>query len=724
MSNQTQVTDNKAATNDSKASKGKKLKSSTVNDDISKGRTLTGAKPDVININPVQENIDSQFETFFEKDLNELNMQQRLKKATNLRRIESKLQLAKKRALLRRGSGKTIARRAKVLAIKLLKTKLAGNRDPNSLSAMEKQRVEDILRQRKAMVNRLALRMVPKVRKKEAQRFLKKESIDLNDLKETVDLLDIIVTEEIDRQNTHLRDWGTSTLTDIFKKDTPGQHEDDEDEEEKKKVDEAFDSFFEETREALPRSGEDRKKIDLVVRSAINRHLSTKPYRQQEIQKKIFDEDVNEIFETLDEALDWIDKGEYDYEGAMARTQLQTICRNAKELVDMLKDDENMPEWVQSKITKAEDYLDSVTNYLKSRKDLDDLDNKMTESVDLSEDLRNWFDKNHPEGGWKRINSKGEVVGDCAREPGESKPKCMSNEKRAMLTKKERASAVRAKRKHDPNPERKGDPINVSNFGKGKISEAATPAQQAAIAISMKEKGKKPKNEEVEYIDEKNVPTNPSLWSKAKSLAKQKFDVYPSAYANGWAAKWYKSKGGGWKSLNEETVQISENLQYHFENNIPLSESVFRYGSESFFETINEARELYVNGEIELTEADKHLIETDIGTFGTYRGKAVPLDLPLYEEDEKNPPLNKPKRGGPKKFYVYVRKSDGGIKKVTWGDTSGLSVKLNDPEARKSFAARHQCSMQKDRTSAAYWACNTPRYAKALGLSGGGNFYW
>jgi hypothetical protein len=48
----------------------------------------------------------------------------------------------------------------------------------------------------------------------------------------------------------------------------------------------------------------------------------------------------------------------------------------------------------------------------------------------------------------------------------------MSNEKRAMLTKKERASAVRAKRKHDPNPERKGDPINVSNFGKGKIDEA------------------------------------------------------------------------------------------------------------------------------------------------------------------------------------------------------------------------------------------------------------
>ena len=50
-----------------------------------------------------------------------------------------------------------------------------------------------------------------------------------------------------------------------------------------------------------------------------------------------------------------------------------------------------------------------------------------------------------------------------------------------------------------------------------------------------------------ESLQEKNVPTNPSLWSRAKALAKKKFDVYPSAYANGWAAKWYKKRGGGWK---------------------------------------------------------------------------------------------------------------------------------------------------------------------------------
>jgi len=50
-----------------------------------------------------------------------------------------------------------------------------------------------------------------------------------------------------------------------------------------------------------------------------------------------------------------------------------------------------------------------------------------------------------------------------------------------------------------------------------------------------------------ETLMEKNCPTNPSKWSSYKSQAKQKFDVYPSAYANGWAAKKYKAAGGGWK---------------------------------------------------------------------------------------------------------------------------------------------------------------------------------
>jgi len=55
-----------------------------------------------------------------------------------------------------------------------------------------------------------------------------------------------------------------------------------------------------------------------------------------------------------------------------------------------------------------------------------------------------------------------------------------------------------------------------------------------------------------------NKPNNPALWSRAKSLAKQKFDVYPSAYANGWAAKWYKGKGGSWRKA-EYGMEVMDN---------------------------------------------------------------------------------------------------------------------------------------------------------------------
>jgi hypothetical protein len=80
------------------------------------------------------------------------------------------------------------------------------------------------------------------------------------------------------------------------------------------------------------------------------------------------------------------------------------------------------------------------------------------------------------------------------------------------------------------------------------VSEASSPAQQAAIAINMKKKGVEPKNESYGEIDEsKNCPTDPAKWAASKAKAKSKFDVYPSAYANGFAAKDYKAKGGGWK---------------------------------------------------------------------------------------------------------------------------------------------------------------------------------
>ena len=99
------------------------------------------------------------------------------------------------------------------------------------------------------------------------------------------------------------------------------------------------------------------------------------------------------------------------------------------------------------------------------------------------------------------------------------------------------------------------------------------------------------------------------------------------------------------------------------------------------------------------------------------------LDEAKSKPKKKNPPIGKPKRGGSKKFYVYVR-DKGKIKKVSFGDTSGLSAKLNNPKARQAFAARHDCKNKKDRTKASYWSCRLPRYAKLLGLKSNFSGFW
>lgn len=153
--------------------------------------------------------------------------------------------------------------------------------------------------------------------------------------------------------------------------------------------------------------------------------------------------------------------------------------------------------------------------------------------VQLNEDLRKWFKQK-----WVRFDTKGNIKGDCAREPGEGKPKCRPLASARAMSKEERAKSARRKRREDPvadRPGKGGKPINVK-----------TESVQTAIDKINRDR----MSEQV--LVEKNVPTNPELWSRAKALAKNKFDVYPSAYANGWASKWYKSKGGGWKTATNE----------------------------------------------------------------------------------------------------------------------------------------------------------------------------
>lgn len=173
---------------------------------------------------------------------------------------------------------------------------------------------------------------------------------------------------------------------------------------------------------------------------------------------------------------------------------------------------------------------------------------------------------------------------------------------------------------------------------------------------------------------------------------------------------------------------FSESLKYHLENNKPITENIFRPGSETFFNVIKEARKFFDSGKIQLCDIDKEIFEsTDMGRFGWFNGELVALDLPMEniielneaEYQGKKVKLGYPMRntGSGKKYYVYVKNpKTKKVIRVNFGDVKGgLTAKVSDPEARKNFAARHKCSTKKDKTKAGYWACRINKYGHLWG---------
>ena len=190
--------------------------------------------------------------------------------------------------------------------------------------------------------------------------------------------------------------------------------------------------------------------------------------------------------------------------------------------------------------------------------------------------------------------------------------------------------------------------------------------------------------------------------------------------------------------LNENLAPkaiLSEGLKYHMDNARPLTEHVFRAGSENYFNLWAEARALYARNILEVQGDDLEvLLETDLGHFGMVNGKKVPLDFPIeltIDEAKKakkknTKKLNKPMRdsSGGKAYKVYVKDpKTKNIKTIRFG-SGGLRAKINDKKARNAFAARHKCAQKKDKTKAGYWSCRLPRYAKLLGLKSNFGGFW
>jgi hypothetical protein len=175
--------------------------------------------------------------------------------------------------------------------------------------------------------------------------------------------------------------------------------------------------------------------------------------------------------------------------------------------------------------------------------------------------------------------------------------------------------------------------------------------------------------------------------------------------------------------LNENLkarVVMTENMQYHIDAKKPLYETTLPYGSKEYLNLWAEARYLYSRSALNLEGIDKEKItETNLGEYGMYEGKKVPLDLPMPDDDILNEAeyqgrkvtLGKPMQGDVKKFKVYVKNDKGNVVKVNFGfggkSAKGkrMVIKDKNPKRRAAFRARHNCKNPGPRWKARYWSC-------------------
>jgi predicted RNA binding protein YcfA (HicA-like mRNA interferase family) len=256
------------------------------------------------------------------------------------------------------------------------------------------------------------------------------------------------------------------------------------------------------------------------------------------------------------------DAREYDYEGDMAMSQLRSLIFNAEDMIDLMDENTNLPEWVQSKITLAEDYISTAANYLRGEL-TEEVKDEYARKVDKYLKKKHSSDdskKKQPQGSFfaaqrrkERLAKNGRMDEGTLQEgrPSQRHPL----EGHEYHKKSDEALIHIAKDAHEAAEAMKGHNTQAENKYRDQANDSATVRhfrKKSGMPDWYKKKYGHVK-EEIEYLEEKNVPTSPEKWAQAKAQAKSKFDVYPSAYANGWAAKKYKEMGGGWKSVNENT---------------------------------------------------------------------------------------------------------------------------------------------------------------------------
>jgi len=294
-------------------------------------------------------------------------------------------------------------------------------------------------------------------------------------------------------------------------------------------------------------------------------------------------------------------------------------------------------------------------------------DKKKNEGLEEGE-LAKWLGKEKGGAGggnWVRITTTGNIAGPCGTSKDKKNPdRCLPKRKAQSMTKAERAATARKKKAAQKSGKDSGKTSYVKNTKKGTV--------------------KSKKNEILQRL--------------------------------------------------REACGCAHNSPYV--KKADLSDNPYRPFSDKYYEYVRNQRSLWREGKLQFDELDEEVLRSNLGEFAMYEGEKVPLDMPMpvmeeeLEEAEKGGKkvkLNSPMRSsGPKKYKVYVKDpKTGNVKTVNFGDAKGgLKTKIDDPAARKSFVARHNCEDKNDKTKAGYWSCRIPRFSEKLGMKKMSYRFW
>ena len=570
-------------------------------------------------------------------------LMQRRKAAIKMRRLKYRVQRMRKLKRKRMATADMLKRRARRQARNLMRKRIAGPKGANynALSPSEKMQIDKRIQQKLPIINKLAKRLMPKVKSAELIRLRsarsKKESWINSSFGSFISELYNEGTSEDNNRWSFQEYINQSSAIDesptnkVFKKLKDKQDAEDE------KLDKRQDIAKEKLKIQLAKNKQAEIRREAAeIAQAVDMMIEAIQAIESKADKADIDPDLLMV--------EYVD-GYQNPHGKQTPEQggFAAINRKIAEMSAAEKD-------------KAEDIVKGMkkkASYFK-KKYGEKADSVMYATANklAQESLKDWFGKGK-KGDWVRVGTDGKIKGDCAREEGEGKPKCMPRSKAHSMPKKERASAARRKRAADPvadRPGKGGKPIMVSTqkesvkpsgkaskpYSSHGIPKDATKAELKAIrsnpnsskgkkqlahwklnmhkedysamkdaqahakkdganydrdvsvqhkydAYHMKKRGYTHRkynsygsyeynkhgsgnkitsadhhgiSESVDFffeglIAEKSKPNNPKLWAAKKAAAKAKFDVYPSAYANGWAAKQYKAAGGTWRSANE-----------------------------------------------------------------------------------------------------------------------------------------------------------------------------